>query len=111
MAKTLTRTATSSGLGVDAAVARQLLGDMLLIRRFEEKAAEAYALGKIGGFLHLYIGQEAAAGGATSVLRPDDHAISAYREPGHPPPKGSEPKRMMAAPLGRRHGPSPGQGR
>ncbi|MGH7262641.1 MAG: thiamine pyrophosphate-dependent enzyme, partial [Candidatus Rokuibacteriota bacterium] len=56
---------------------------MVLIRRFEEKAAEMYALGKIGGFLHLYIGQEAIAVGATSVLRPDDYAISTYREHGH----------------------------
>ena len=84
MAKTLTRSAaSSSGFGVDAEGAKRLLSDMLLIRRFEEKAAEAYALGKIGGFLHLYIGEEAVAVGATSVLRPDDYAISAYREHGH----------------------------
>src|SRR5881397_2151446 len=84
MAKTLTRSAaSSSGFGVDAEGAKRLLSDMLLIRRFEQKAAEAYALGKIGGFLHLYIGEEAVAAGATSVLRPDDYAISAYREHGH----------------------------
>ena len=84
MAKTLTRSeASSSGFGVDAEAAKRLLSEMLLIRRFEEKAAEAYALGKIGGFLHLYIGEEAVAVGATSVLRPDDYAISAYREHGH----------------------------
>src|SRR2546425_230763 len=64
MAKTVTRGGASSGPGVDAAVAKQLLTDMLLIRRFEEKAAEAYTLGKIGGFLHLYIGEEAVADGA-----------------------------------------------
>src|SRR5256885_15359043 len=110
MAKTLTRTATSSGLGVDAAVARQLLGDMLLIRRFEEKAAESYALGKIGGFLHLYIGEEAVAVGATSMLRPDDYAISAYREHGHCLAKGSDPKRVMAELFGRRDGLSKGKG-
>ena len=110
MAKTLTRSGTSSGLGVDAAVARQLLGDMLLIRRFEEKAAEAYALGKIGGFLHLYIGEEAVAVGTTSMLRPDDYAISAYREHGHCLAKGSDPKRVMAELFGRRDGLSKGKG-
>src|SRR5262245_27049102 len=111
MAKTLTRTAASpSGFGVDAEAAKRLLSDMLLIRRFEEKAAEAYALGKIGGFLHLYIGEEAVAVGATSVLRPDDYAISAYREHGHCLAKGSDPKRVMAQLYGRRDGLSKGKG-
>src|SRR2546427_5960687 len=110
MAKTVTRGGASSGPGVDAAVAKQLLSEMLLTRRFEEKAAEAYALGKIGGFLHLYIGEEAVAVGATSVLRPDDYAISAYREHGHCLAKGSDPKRMMAELFGRRDGLSKGKG-
>ena len=111
MAKTLTRSAaSSSGFGVDAEAAKRLLSDMLLIRRFEEKAAEAYALGKIGGFLHLYIGEEAVAVGATSVLRPDDYAISAYREHGHCLAKGSDPKRVMAELYGRRDGLSKGKG-
>ena len=111
MAKTLTRSeASSSGFGVDAEGAKRLLSDMLLIRRFEEKAAEGYALGKIGGFLHLYIGEEAVAVGATSVLRPDDYAISAYREHGHCLAKGSDPKRVMAELYGRRDGLSKGKG-
>src|SRR2546422_2309258 len=110
MAKTRTRGGASSALGVDAAVGKQLLTDMLLIRRFEEKAAEAYTLGKIGGFLHLYIGEEAVAVGATSVLRPDDYAISAYREHGHCLAKGSDPKRAMAELFGRRDGLSKGKG-
>src|SRR2546425_10747503 len=110
MAKTLTRNATSGGLGVDVGAAKQLLSEMILIRRFEEKAAEAYALGKIGGFLHLYIGEEAVAVGATSALRPDDYAISAYREHGHCRAKGSDPKRMMAELYGRRDGLSKGKG-
>jgi len=111
MAKTLTRSeASSSGFGVDAEAAKRLLSEMILIRRFEEKAAEAYALGKIGGFLHLYIGEEAVAVGATSVLRPDDYAISAYREHGHCLAKGSNPKRMMAELFGRRDGLSKGKG-
>jgi len=60
---------------LDSELARRLLTQMALIRRFEEKAAEMYALGKIGGFLHLYIGQEAVAVGATSACRPDDYAV------------------------------------
>ena len=79
------------GLGIDAGLAKRLLHDMVLIRRFEEKAAEAYALGKIGGFLHLYIGEEAVAVGATSVLRPDDYATLAgmiIEELGHIPTPG-----------------------
>src|SRR2546429_3704636 len=95
---------------VDGELARRLLADMMLIRRFEEKAAEAYALGKIGGFLHLSIGEEAVAAGASSVLRPDDYAISTYREHGHALAKGSDPKRAMAELFGRRDGLSKGKG-
>jgi len=83
---------------------------MALIRRFEEKAAEMYALGKIGGFLHLYIGQEAVAVGATATLRPDDYAVSSYREHGHCLAKGSDPRRVMAELFGRRDGLSKGKG-
>src|SRR5881296_4024501 len=111
MAKTLTRSAaSSSGFGVDAEGAKRLLSDMLLIRRFEEKAAEAYTLGKIGGFLHLYIGEEAVAVGTTSVLRPDDYAVSAYREHGHCLAKGSDPRHVMAELFGRRDGLCKGKG-
>src|SRR5881397_3177795 len=109
MAKAMTQKA-APGLGLDADLARKLLRDMLLIRRFEEKAAEAYALGKIGGFLHLSIGEEAVAAGATSVLRPDDYAISTYREHGHCLIKGSDPRRVMAELFGRRDGLSKGKG-
>src|SRR6185369_5891074 len=91
-------------------VARRLLTDMVLIRRFEEKAAEAYALGKIGGFLHLYIGEEAVAVGATSAMRPDDYAVAAYREHGHCQAKCSDPRRMMAELFGRVDGLSKGKG-
>ncbi len=109
MAKTMAPQ-KATGPALDPGLVRKLLTDMLLIRRFEEKAAEAYALGKIGGFLHLYIGQEAVAVGATSVLRPDDYVISAYREHGHCLAKGSDPKRMMAELFGRRDGLSHGKG-
>src|SRR5713101_7151767 len=95
---------------LDSALARALLTQMQLIRRFEEKAAEMYAMGKIGGFLHLYIGQEAVAVGAMSTLRPDDYAISSYREHGHCLAKGSDPRRVMAELFGRRDGLSKGKG-
>jgi pyruvate dehydrogenase E1 component alpha subunit len=91
-------------------LARRLLTQMALIRRFEEKAAEMYALGKIGGFLHLYIGQEAVAVGATSTIRTDDYAVSSYREHGHCLAKGSDPRRIMAELFGRRDGLSKGKG-
>ena len=108
--KTLTQPKTAAPAGVDAGVARALYTDMVLIRRFEEKAAEAYALGKIGGFLHLYIGEEAVAVGATSAMRGEDYAIAAYREHGHCLAKGSDPKRVMAELYGRIDGTSKGKG-
>jgi pyruvate dehydrogenase E1 component alpha subunit len=98
------------GTRLDAELAKRLLTQMWLIRRFEEKAAEMYAMGKIGGFLHLYIGQEAVAVGATSMLRPDDYAISSYREHGHCLAKGSDPRRVMAELFGRRDGLCKGKG-
>jgi pyruvate dehydrogenase E1 component alpha subunit len=109
-----TKLATKHGAAeipaVEAELARRLLYDMMLIRRFEEKAAENYALGKIGGFLHLSIGEEAVAAGVTSVLRPDDYAISTYREHGHCLARGSDPRRVMAELFGRRDGLSKGKG-
>src|SRR5881296_3040465 len=110
MAKTMPERKGHSALGLDAELARRLLYTMLLIRRFEEKAAEAYTLGKVGGFLHLYIGQEAVAVGASSVLRAADYAISAYREHGHCLAKGADPRRVMAELFGRRDGLSKGKG-
>jgi pyruvate dehydrogenase E1 component alpha subunit len=95
---------------IDSDLARRLLSQMALIRRFEEKAAEMYALGKIGGFLHLYIGQEAVAVGATSHVRLDDYAVSSYREHGHCLAKGSDPRNIMAELFGRRDGLSKGKG-
>src|SRR5256714_554905 len=103
-------TKAAPAFGVDAETAKRLLHQMMLIRRFEEKAAENYALGKIGGFLHLSIGEEAVAAGVTSVLRQDDYAISTYREHGHCLAKGSDPRRAMAELFGRRDGLSKGKG-
>src|SRR5215510_16267379 len=96
-----TKTAAPSSR-LDVELARRLATQMALIRRFEEKAAEMYALGKIGGFLHLYIGQEAVAVGAISTLRPDDYTIAGYREHGHALAKGADPRRLMAELFGRR---------
>ena len=61
----------------------RLLTDMLRIRRLEEKCAELYAAGKIRGFLHLYIGEEAVAAGAMPALAPEDNVVATYREHGH----------------------------
>jgi pyruvate dehydrogenase E1 component alpha subunit len=105
-----TSVAATAPQRVDAAVGLALLEQMQLIRRFEEKAAEMYALGKIGGFLHLYIGQEAVAVGAMSTLRPDDSVIAGYREHGHILAKGGDPRRVMAELFGRRDGVSKGKG-
>jgi pyruvate dehydrogenase E1 component alpha subunit len=87
-----------------------MLRRMLLIRRFEEKAAEAYALGKIGGFCHLYIGQEAVAVGSLSALREDDYAISSYREHGQALVRGVPPGAVMAELFGKATGCSKGKG-
>ncbi|MBI4245583.1 MAG: pyruvate dehydrogenase (acetyl-transferring) E1 component subunit alpha [Candidatus Rokubacteria bacterium] len=108
--KTESTKAAAASIGIDADLARRLLGEMMLIRRFEEKAAEAYTQGKIGGFLHLSIGEEAVAVGATSVLLPDDYAISSYREHGECLAKGSDPRRVMAELFGRRDGLCQGKG-
>src|SRR2546427_7132097 len=91
-------------------LARRMLRQMLLIRRFEEKAAEAYALGKIGGFCHLYIGQEAVAVGALATLRPDDYVISSYREHGQALVRGIPPGVVMAELFGKATGCSKGKG-
>ncbi|MEO7218411.1 MAG: pyruvate dehydrogenase (acetyl-transferring) E1 component subunit alpha, partial [Gemmatimonadaceae bacterium] len=83
---------------------------MLLQRRFEEKSAEAYAIGKIGGFCHLYIGQEAVSTGTMSVLRPDDYVITAYRDHGQALARGMTPRSVMAELFGRAAGCSGGKG-
>jgi pyruvate dehydrogenase E1 component alpha subunit len=87
-----------------------LYRDMLLIRRFEEKSAEMYALAKIAGFLHLYIGQEAVAVGCIHALRPDDYVIASYRDHGHCLAKGSDPKKVMAELFGKATGLCKGKG-
>ena len=95
---------------MDRADLFSLYRQMLLIRRFEEKAAEMYALAKIAGFLHLYIGEEAIAVGAIAALRPDDYAISAYRDHGHCLARGSDPGQVMAELFGKATGLCQGKG-
>jgi pyruvate dehydrogenase E1 component alpha subunit len=87
-----------------------LLRSMLLQRRFEERTAEAYALGKIGGFCHLYIGQEAVSTGSLSVLRPDDYVITTYRDHGQALARGIAPRAVMAELFGKIDGCSRGKG-
>jgi pyruvate dehydrogenase E1 component alpha subunit len=89
---------------------RQMLRQMLLIRHFEEKAAEAYALGKIGGFCHLYIGQEAVAVGSMAALRSDDYVIASYREHGQALVRGIPANAVMAELFGKATGCSRGKG-
>jgi pyruvate dehydrogenase E1 component alpha subunit len=89
---------------------RRIMYDMLLARRFEEKTAEAYALGKIGGFCHLYIGQEAVAVGAIHALEKGDYVMTAYREHVHALQMGIEPGPVMAELYGRAGGTSKGKG-
>jgi len=88
----------------------KLLYQMVLIRRLEEKAAEAYSLGKIGGFCHLYIGQEAVAVGAISALRPDDYVLTSYRDHGQALAKGIPADEIMAELYGKAGGCSSGKG-
>jgi pyruvate dehydrogenase E1 component alpha subunit len=83
---------------------------MYLIRRFEERAAQAYTQGKINGFCHLYIGQEAVAVGSTEALRPDDYQITAYRDHGYALTRGADPGMVMAELFGRGTGYAKGKG-
>ena len=91
----------------------ELLGwyrDMLLIRRFEERAGQLYGMGLIGGFCHLYIGQEAVAVGMQSIAKPGDQVITGYRDHGHMLACGMDPKAVMAELTGRAAGSARGKG-
>ncbi|MCX5756812.1 MAG: pyruvate dehydrogenase (acetyl-transferring) E1 component subunit alpha [Gemmatimonadetes bacterium] len=94
----------------DPALGKSLLHSMILQRRFEEKVAEAYALGKIGGFCHLYIGQEAVSTGTLSLLRDDDYVLTTYRDHGQAIMRGMSPRSVMAELFGRIDGCSRGKG-
>jgi pyruvate dehydrogenase E1 component alpha subunit len=86
------------------------LRDMLLIRRFEEKAGQLYGMGAIGGFCHLYIGQEAVVVGMQMTLKEGDQVITTYRDHGHMLATGMDPKGVMAELTGRQSGYSKGKG-
>jgi pyruvate dehydrogenase E1 component alpha subunit len=90
--------------------ARTWLGQMLLIRRFEEKAAELYGAGQIRGFLHLCIGEEAVSVGVMQALGPEDNVVSTYREHGHALARGLPAGPVMAELFGRTNGSSRGRG-
>jgi len=100
----------SNTLEEDRETLLTIFRQMLLIRRFEEKCAESYSLGKIGGFCHLYIGQEAVGVGAISALRPDDYVLTSYREHGQAIAKGISPDAVMAELYGKATGCSHGKG-
>lgn len=89
---------------------RELLHSMLLQRRFEERTAEMYAIGRIGGFCHLYIGQEAVSTGFISLLRDDDYIITTYRDHGQALARGMTPNAVMAELFGRVDGCVHGKG-
>src|SRR2546422_3330118 len=88
----------------------EMLALMLLIRRFEERASQQYQAQKIGGFFHLYIGQEAVVTGALAATRPDDYFITAYRDHAHALVKGTTVDACMAELFGKDNGCFPGLG-
>jgi pyruvate dehydrogenase E1 component alpha subunit len=106
----LKETQKSRLANIDRETLIKLYHEMLLGRRFEEKAAEIYSAGKIGGFCHLYIGQEAVAIGAISAIRKDDYVLTSYREHVHAIAKGMSPESVMAELYGKATGCSKGKG-
>jgi pyruvate dehydrogenase E1 component alpha subunit len=109
MAEHVADTAKDAGLP-EPDVAREWLSTMTLIRRFEERAGEMYAKAKVGGFLHLAIGEEATIVGSARALRDRDYLISTYRSHGHTLARGSDPNRVMAELFGRVDGLCKGRG-
>jgi len=105
---------TRRGKQTNSAMSQEALqtayGDMLLIRRFEEKAGQLYGMGLIGGFCHLYIGQEAVVVGMQGALKDGDEVITSYRDHGHMLATGMEPRGVMAELTGRSGGYSKGKG-
>ena len=95
---------------LDVPVATDLYRKMLLMRRFEEKCGEMYQRAKIGGFLHLYIGEEAVAAGSIPVLQPQDRIVTHYRDHGQAIARGLDTKALMAELFGRIGGTSKGKG-
>lgn len=104
------RTAKSPIYKASSSELEDFYRQMLLIRRFEEKAGQMYGMGLVGGFCHLYIGQEAVAVGVQSALKQGDKVITGYREHGHMLALGTDPKAVMAELTGRSGGVSKGKG-
>ncbi len=104
------RTTTDQTVRVPRDQALDWLEQMMLIRRFEEYAEQAYTQGKIGGFLHLYIGEEAIAVGTIGALHPDDDVITHYRDHGYALARGLDPNKVMAELYGKATGVSKGKG-
>src|ERR1700747_897876 len=109
-AQTKRRTANGRGAAIDRDLLLKAYHDMLLIRRFEERAGQLYGMGLIGGFCHLYIGQEAVVVGMQSVIGPKDSIITSYRDHGHMLAAGMDPKGVMSELTGRSSGYSKGKG-
>jgi pyruvate dehydrogenase E1 component alpha subunit len=110
MAQAQADTNANAKLAVNRTQGLTWLRQMLLIRRFEERSAMLYQNQKIGGFCHLYSGQEPVAVGAIGALREDDYVITAYRDHGHALARGMDPKAGMAEMLGKAAGCSKGKG-
>jgi pyruvate dehydrogenase E1 component alpha subunit len=104
------KTSSRAGLPAGRDELLKLYRDMLLIRRFEERAGQLYGMGLIGGFCHLYIGQEAVAVGVQSVMQTGDQVITGYRDHGHMLATGMDPREVMAELTGRAGGSSHGKG-
>ena len=102
--------AVREGVGLSTSTRIELLRQMMLIRRFEERAAEMYARGRIGGFLHLYIGEEAIAVGVMAALAPQDKIVTHYRDHGHALARKMDTNAAMAELYGKTTGFSKGKG-
>src|ERR1700758_490330 len=109
-AQTKRRTANGRGAAIDRDLLLKAYHDMLLIRRFEERAGQLYGMGLIGGFCHLYIGQEAVVVGMQMALKEGDQIITGYRDHGHMLATGMQANGVMAELTGRRGGYSKGKG-
>ncbi|MBM4110500.1 MAG: pyruvate dehydrogenase (acetyl-transferring) E1 component subunit alpha [Phycisphaerae bacterium] len=108
--RTLAPAATGRRDPVDPALCRQWLRDMLLIREFENRCMQQYQDKKIGGFCHIYIGQEAVAVGCTAAVRPNDPIVTAYRDHGHALARGMAARHCMAEMFGKIGGCAKGKG-
>ena len=107
---TSTKTLNESKMNYDLELLKDMYQKMLLIRRFEEKAGQLYGMGKIGGFCHLYIGQEAVVVGIQSAQIEGDSIVTSYRDHGHMIACDMDPKGVMAELTGREDGYSKGKG-